>query len=62
MGYRPFSWGHFGAVPDPDIFECSGDFDEEVCCNCSDYMKCKKLEEEFIDDFEKLAYLEGTDE
>lgn len=54
MGFRPFSWGNFGCVPDPpEPWECNGVFDENICSLCSDYEKCKDAE--YIDDWEKLA-------
>lgn len=53
MMYKPFQAGRASASPER---ECSGDFDERVCGWCDDYDKCKQTEQDFIDDFEKLAY------
>ena len=51
MGIRPFSWGHFGVTPEVPEYECSGDFYEDLCKNCSEYEKCRKLEEDFTEDY-----------
>ena len=53
MGIRPFSWGNFRGMPDVPEFECSGDFDEDACCWCSEYDRCKDAE--YVDDWEKYA-------
>ena len=51
MGIRPFSWGHFGIVPNPpEPIECDGNFDYEYCYGCADYDECKKLEEQDYED------------
>lgn len=36
-----------------DEFECSGSFDENVCSLCTDYEKCKALEQDFAEDYER---------